>query len=92
MATFTEFHQREELTTRLHNILEEYPAGVSVFKYVELLAVVAEVVRLLLFASLPTNTYLIYTGNSFKTAKMLVQALLLWCSTHDGMTPTPTVC
>jgi sacsin len=26
------FHQQEDLTTRLHNILEEYPAGVGIFK------------------------------------------------------------
>jgi hypothetical protein len=26
------FHQQEDLTTRLHNILEEYPVGIGIFK------------------------------------------------------------
>lgn len=26
------FHQQEDLTTRLHNILEEYPPGIGIFK------------------------------------------------------------
>jgi len=29
---YTSFHQQEDLTTRLKNILHEYPAGVGIFK------------------------------------------------------------
>lgn len=29
---WVEFHQQEELTSRLQNILEEYPIGIGVFK------------------------------------------------------------
>ena len=31
-SQWTIFHQKEELTTRVHNILEEYPSGIGPFK------------------------------------------------------------
>ena len=31
-VNWVEFHQREELTTRLRNILDEYPPGIGPFK------------------------------------------------------------
>ena len=31
-GSWTTFHQQEDLTTRLHNILEEYPPGIGIFK------------------------------------------------------------
>ena len=32
MSAWQSFHQREDLTTRLKNILDEYPAGVSTLR------------------------------------------------------------